>query len=56
MIEFQGKKNQIKTFIQLVKYMGRNEPFLGFSDLRDPFGIQFIIFANVKPTNLHPCA
>ena len=56
MIEFRRKKNQIKTFIQLVKYMGRNEPFLDFSDFRDPFGIQFINFANVKSTNSDPCA
>ena len=52
----EEKKNQIKTFIQLVKYMGRNEPFLDFSDFRDPFGIQFINFANVKSTNSDPCA
>lgn len=51
------KKNQIKTFIQLVKYMGRNdEPFLDFSDFHDPFGIQFIIFNNVKSTNSDPGA
>lgn len=57
MIGFQGEKNQIKTFIQLVKCMGRNsEPFLDFSDVRDPFGIQFIISANVKSSHLDSCA
>lgn len=51
------EKNQIKTFIQLVKYMGGNdEPFLDFSDFHDPFGIQFIIFANIRLTSSDPCA
>lgn len=35
---------------------GSDEPFLDFSAFRDPFGIQFIIFANVKPPNSDPCA
>lgn len=28
----------------------------GCSDFRDPLGIQFIIFANVKSTSSDPCA